>query len=200
MTVPTLINNYQKRATVVKLKKAYTDLSKAIKFSEAQYGDINSWNWDLDNQAFFDKYFSHYIKIKQTTKNNEDISYYRLSGQKETNFSPISNPNIIITKSVYWILYNRHTDYISLLIDINGADKPNTFGKDLFVYFLFKDKNLLIPHAWSDGGEDNPITNRNILKNGPSYNSYQCNKNARGMWCAALIMADGWEIKNDYPW
>ena len=29
---------------------------------------------------------------------------------------------------------------------------------------------------------------------------YGCNKNGRGMYCAGLIIADGWTIANDYPW
>ncbi len=27
-----------------------------------------------------------------------------------------------------------------------------------------------------------------------------CNKNQNGVCCAALIMRDGWQIKDDYPW
>ena len=42
-------------------------------------------------------------------------------------------------------------------------------------------------------------TDRNILMN-DSCQNYRCKKGSRGVWCGALIMADGWEIRKDYPW
>ena len=38
---------------------------------------------------------------------------------------------------------------------------------------------------------------RNKLK---SSVDYACNARHKGIWCSALIMTDGWEIKDDYPW
>lgn len=38
---------------------------------------------------------------------------------------------------------------------------------------------------------------RNKLK---STVEYACNTKSKGIWCSALIIADGWEIKDDYPW
>ena len=38
MTMPTLIKKYQQHVAVTQLKKAYTELNQAIKFSEAEYG------------------------------------------------------------------------------------------------------------------------------------------------------------------
>jgi len=31
-------------------------------------------------------------------------------------------------------------------------------------------------------------------------NSEYCNKNKEGVACLAVILMDGWEIKDDYPW
>ena len=68
-----------------------------------------------------------------------------------------------------------------------------------FVSFGYSVKHI---NYSNDGGQDessNFGTNldRDILTgNG----LYACNKASRGRWCAALIMADGWEIKSDYPW
>ena len=49
----------------------------------------------------------------------------------------------------------------------------------------------LIP-SWIDGG-----TRETLL--GTENNSY-CNKNKKGIACLAVILMDGWEIKDDYPW
>lgn len=83
-------------------------------------------------------------------------------------------------------------------VDINGYRKPNKFGRDLFMFCFSSEKDVL-PHCFDDGSEI-IVNKRENLKNGPSAYNYNCSKNSRGMWCAALIMADGWQIKEDYPW
>ena len=68
LTMPALIKKYQQHVTVTQLKKAYTELNQAVKFAEAEYGDMENWDWDLSSIDFFNKYLSHYIKIKETTR------------------------------------------------------------------------------------------------------------------------------------
>ena len=83
-------------------------------------------------------------------------------------------------------------------VDINGYRKPNKFGRDLFM-FCFDPERDVLPHCFDDGSEI-IVSKRDQLKNGPSAQGYNCSRHGRGMWCAALIMADGWQIKEDYPW
>ncbi|MDR1327359.1 MAG: type II secretion system GspH family protein [Heliobacteriaceae bacterium] len=45
LTLPSLIANYKEKATVVKVKKAYSVLSKAYQFASNEYGEPA--NWDL---------------------------------------------------------------------------------------------------------------------------------------------------------
>ena len=110
---------------------------------------------------------------------------------------------IIQTNSGYQLFfwdYVYSRGFVGIYVDINGRKKPNTFGKDVFHFYLIKDTGKFLPIAWDDGGYNNPITDRNILKNGPSRQNYQCNKDGIGLWCGALIMQDGWKISDDYPW
>ena len=88
------------------------------------------------------------------------------------------------------------------VVDVNGLKGPNQFGRDAFFLCVDAYNNAVIPHRYNDY-ELPPYTERSReqLINGPSNEGYQCNKtNGRGMWCAALIMRDGWQIKDDYPW
>jgi hypothetical protein len=48
-------------------------------------------------------------------------------------------------------------------------------------------------------GEMGKYTRENVITTLNAVN-YACNKNARGQFCAALIMIDGWKISSDYPW
>src|SRR5699024_10510594 len=45
MTLPSLIGNYQKKQTAIRLKEAYSLLNQAIQQSELKNGEINSWNF-----------------------------------------------------------------------------------------------------------------------------------------------------------
>ena len=85
----------------------------------------------------------------------------------------------------------------AIYIDINGKTKPNKLGRDIFYYIYwienYDNKNVsgkFVPYGgrWS----------REEIINGNQ--PYNCNKNKTGELCAALIMQDGWQIKDDYPW
>ena len=208
MTMPILIKKYQQQVTVTQLKKAYTELNQAVKFAEVEYGDIADWDWnsDINSFDFFDKYFSRYIRIREQTYRNRNIKYYEISGKEETRLGFThdgSSYPIVTTSSGYTILPVKYNDSIMMIIDINGDKKPNTFGKDVFIFLNSRDLKRFVPFAWDDKNWGKSITDRNILKNGTSSSSiynYQCNKQGRGMWCGALIMVDGWKIAPDYPW
>lgn len=84
-------------------------------------------------------------------------------------------------------------------VDINGVKEPNTFGRDIFILTLvgdaFKDNYQIIPHAglymFGHG-----LTREEIK----STNRQACTQTKSGTTCGELILMDGWEIKNDYPW
>jgi type II secretory pathway pseudopilin PulG len=51
MTIPTLINNFQKQETAVMVEKTYSDLSQAIRLSEIDNGPVATWNFDDKGDA-----------------------------------------------------------------------------------------------------------------------------------------------------
>lgn len=80
------------------------------------------------------------------------------------------------------------TQQVEIDVDTNGYKGPNVWGKDVFRLFLssYTDYKLLgAPSNYSR------MSNLNTCKNNVYKNIYGC---------AAVIMADGWEIKDDYPW
>ena len=49
MTMPVLIANYQKKVTVVKLKKEYSELNSVLKQAVVDYGSTSTWtDWPSD--------------------------------------------------------------------------------------------------------------------------------------------------------
>lgn len=213
MTIPTLITKTQKKEAVTRLKGAYSQIAQAIRMSEADNGDIS--NWDFSDINWFETYLINYIKYQKDSfkdvSNEKAIPYKQISGNRETGLALV-RPGFGGSK-VYTLL--NGVDIIAggdgnvsegrrgFIIDTNGVNsKPNQFGKDTFYLVLDSEHGLYPMGRWKttectppeDGNPD-----RNWYKNTSCLN-YGCNKNGRGMYCAGLIIADGWTIANDYPW
>lgn len=198
-----LVVNYQKKSTVVSLKKVYTELAQAVQLAKLEYGDMEQWDYSLTGSQFFNKYLFPFVTINSKIISTYNM-IYRLSGELENNYVPLNYMAIYtLTTGAQVILGEGSSSDTSkreiVVVDINGLKNPNKLGRDVFVFEI--NPKGLVP-SYYDDSEDYKINmkSREVLMNGPSIYAYQCNKRARGMWCAALIMQDGWQIKDDYPW
>jgi hypothetical protein len=148
-----------------------------------------------------------------------NAEFLQLSGTPETGLRIMGNDNDPMTYS----LANGTTLFVSTYplsagitmvgvgVDVDGVKKVNQFGKDLFIMNLIQQRvtmaGVLSEEECREGCLGTDYT-REDIKNGtqlvgPKKGNdfkYGCNKESRGMWCSALIQADGWEIKDDYPW
>ena len=208
MTLPTLIGKYQKKQTVTQLKKAYTEISQLLKMSELDNGSMEYWDYTLSGQDFYDLYIKPYIKNVRAIPNSEFkkyMVYKNLNGSTCTSevwctlgdsyYSFLSNGTVIGVMS-----HDGQSLYKAVTIDVNGQKNPNQLGKDVFVFSISKTEKSLVPYGFSDAGRGGACFNdydRNKIKTG---HDYSCNNANKGIWCAALIMTDGWEILDDYPW
>ena len=69
--------------------------------------------------------------------------------------------------------------------DLNGVKPPNIIGKDVFMFIVDFDKNIVRANGYDK-------TTNEINRN--------CSLSGTGAYCAAKIMRDGWKIADDYPW
>lgn len=53
LTLPTLMQNYQKQVAINRLKVNYNVMSNAVRMAEAEYGDITTWE-DVSNSINLD--------------------------------------------------------------------------------------------------------------------------------------------------
>ena len=213
MTMPSLITNYQKKQTVTQLKKAYSELSQALKMSETEYGTMDSWdfsNFESQNERmndFTSRYLIPNLKILKTcvpsssecwadnilALNKKLIHTYLINGMHAS----------FVTVSGYSVYYWPDTTGVWFLIDINGLKKPNIVGRDIFRFRLcIDDGNNAKNYALNPYGADRKLYYKNDLINGNSNGG--CNKDNSSIYagdtCAALIMYNNWEITKDYPW
>ena len=79
----------------------------------------------------------------------------------------------------------KYSSVQTVYVDLNGIKPPNTIGKDVFIFQVFFDKNIVRPFGYDK-------TQAEINSN--------CSLSGAGVYCAAKIINDGWKMKKDYPW
>lgn len=197
MTLPSLVGKYQKKDTVAKLKKVYSVLQQATISAKETYGEVDSWDFS-DSYEFGQKYFKPYLKVIVDEK-DKTHEWSDLTGHTTTSEAP----TLILTDGTYiFIKLNTYSGYDAryhILVDLNGEQKPNKLGRDLFAFTYYQ--NALRTYNQYDNLSF--LKRVNLILQGTSG---QCNKNAQGgvfgvgSYCSTLIEYDGWEIKDDYPW
>ena len=229
MTLPALITNYRKNQTVVQLKKAFSEINQAIRVSESQYGLIDSWDFKdfedpLDrNEYFAENYLFPNIKvIKKCRQSSSDCwadTAYNLDGVIVLTSGNATHSSFI-TASGYSVYYWLHQVGNGgwFYVDVNGpTKKPNMLGIDIFPFLMSWGDAERVGSAVSEctkrlgflpkGLDCRVAPERDDLINGTGnvdMPHFACSKgkgkSTSGGYCGALIMYDGWQIKDDYPW
>ena len=215
MTMPALIANYQKKQTVTQLKKAYTVLSQAVQRSILDNGEIESWDWQSISYAdeFGKRYILPYLNGVNRLKNQsaQGYSWTFLDGTSARNTPVYSLLDGMFFRfdSLDFVNdpdpINYVKTHIKVSIDINGAKIPNQYGRDVFVFSIFpfdeRSKGKLVPGSndqCGGGGIHNNFSRDGLVTSGCA--TCKSDHTGYGFGCAAVIMKDGWVIKDDYPW
>ena len=202
--------NHKKTETAAKLKKFYANLSNAIKLAETEWGidtfDFQTGCGYTSNKDSFEKYLAKHISYVKTEKLQSGNDYFNaLADGMYSEFSSY-NQELFTVYLNDGSLYFNDECFDLIVYDVNGEKGPNQYGRDLFYFFILigADNEDLVrittPHvntSWST------IT---LNSDGTNYYSYtreekkeRCKNKETGDGCSALLEADGWEFKNDYP-
>lgn len=206
MTLPALVEKHKKITTVSKLKKAYTSLSQMLISSNADNGTVPLVYGDnieaSITEDFFKTYLLPYFKKPIVAQNGKSFYpilnvYTLLNGNKYgVDIRTHYETGRILFKSQDGTMYFVAVNYwdkdipifasaINLLVDINGAKKPNILGYDVF-NFTIDYKTLTI--------------RPNGAKSSQEAINESCSKTGSGAYCAAKIINANWQIEKDYPW
>ena len=217
VTLPTVIQNHQKKQTVVQLKKAYSELLQAFTMAQKDFGAYEDWYLGpfednvVSTKFFFDKVLSPNLKIVKSCFPSSSECWaektYNLRGGEAQDIKLASTRperSSFITASGYSVFYwiGKSGTNGWFFVDINGKKNPNILGKDTFV-FIHGNSNFpkigFFPYS-----SYTEILSRNDVITGTSLIG-GCSKDDASRYyssytCAQLIMMDGWQIKDDYPW
>ena len=162
MTLPSLIQNYQKKALATQTQKFYSTMSQAVKQYMADYGvddlrntPLASDNYDDDSKlpeaiASIQDFATKYLKVvKECNSNDENDNncfapVYRRFDNSDTIESrsfvwSLVRDYVLADGSVIRIGYYDGPSPISLYADVNGKKGPNRVGYDLWYMSIFYD-------------------------------------------------------------
>ncbi len=205
MTISNVVVKYQKQTTAKKLHQAYNFLQQVTSLAQNDYGDIETWDcFNITNNCstedFAKQYLLPYLQDTELKVYGSvlDAGYKRYP-KYWNNGGTLGYNNYYIIKVkqgyVYIVGYwESRYRYFEIYIDINGTQKPNIVGKDIFTATYGYNKDISKQYRLQMANYFN--ANRDELL------SDYCNKNqgAYTYYCGALIEMDDWEIKDDYPW
>ena len=207
MTLPSIIGSYQKKQTAMQLKKVYTILQQATQRAEADFESVEYWNFNTSPIAFSNLYIKPYYKIIQDYDNTTFPADYKIFCNSSNTKDCMGygafrdSSRFIITDGTLlafhsYITQNSENGGVTIIIDINGFKKPNRYGRDVFM-FTIQPKGGVLPYGVGQMAGD--TTERTYDRNFFMAGEWRCCK-TDGIFCAAVIMNDNWEIKDDYPW
>ncbi len=192
MTLPQIVHNYKKQEVEAKLKKFYTTMSQAVKLSEVDNGPAYYWTKDarmsdedgviIGNPtgalAFYERYLAKYLKL--------------IAEPEEGKLRIALSDGSTVSMSIGYCL--------DMQFDYNGSKGANTLGVDKFDFLLCTEEGY---KAGLSRNKQNPFD---------AYFPYSCARTgcsrtqllneckSNPLYCSGLLMYDGWEIKDDYPY
>lgn len=176
LTLPTLIQNYQKQVYVNQLKKAKSIIEQGFHLAMAD-DEVSSI---LDTTLFrsaddfdlfmneFKKYFN-VVKYKKFFDKEYELGYKKASGKYFTSGEGDDRDAIWLNDGT--ILFTDFNQYGGdLSIDVNGDKGPNQLGRDRF-FFLLDKHGIIKPmsgdcNPQGDGVDDTNGCAARIIENG----------------------------------
>ena len=142
LTIPTLINNYQKKVLKTQFMKKYAEISQSVLLAKSETNgnfksyciqyDGNSYYNTEECKAMFDKYF----KVVDRCKYKGDVLTYNKKLAAHVDIGALAKPTKLLSDgSCYDIKINSRQ--LGFVFDMNGPDKgPNALGHDIFSFHV----------------------------------------------------------------
>ena len=187
LTMPALIQNYKKKQATARIKKFVSITNQALITAENDLGPREDWvieggsaegNSDASFN-FLNTYIKPYIK-------SAEIEKRQLLNMSMATLRFVDGSQMSVKIGVCYDIY----------YDINGENKPNKLGKDIFAFILCKNKNCNVDsnqlrafYCDTDGSEF--PSRESIIRD--------CKSSSGTTWCTLLLEQNSYEFPKDYP-
>ena len=157
MTVPTLMQNYQRQSYVTQLHKVYNELSQALVRYQNDKNAVNLREAGLTSYDAFGEFQQNYFKIVKDCGNSSApcfaSSYKKLSGSN-SNFKCYKYCMVLASGASVG-LADLENGIFLFAVDVNGTKGPNIFGRDAFSLFIYTSNGVIDDLALKNLGEEN---------------------------------------------
>ena len=195
LTVPGLMNSYQKQTYVTQLHKVYNEVTQALTQYQTDRFAVNLFEAGLNSQAnaytFIETYFKVVNKCDTVTSPcfANTSEYKNLAGNSATSVISANVKSYVLASgaAIRPLLNIEGDKLINLGIDINGAKGPNILGRDLFFFGIYN--NGLIDD-FNNSSTSAPLstTIRETLF------TSKCQISTSGWGCFGKILNDNWQM------
>ena len=205
MTVPSLMQNHQRKTYVTQLHQVYNLFQQAFLQYINDKNALNLHEAGLISSAEVSNFMKSYFKIVESctdfTECFYDGSYKNMSGTDLNNWSywpGATAPCFVLANGASVCVENSkyHTTYGHITIDINGKKGPNIAGRDLFFVTYYRDGSIdedgIPPECRTSGvgcgsGKTNPKDVRAAV-------GANCSSRADAKGCFGLLLNNNWEM------
>lgn len=209
MTLPTFIEDYQKKRTALAVKKSYAELNQVLQMAMSDYGDPRNWDYQKKDELipWVQKYIEPYVKVLNSTGScHINSPCLGIAPLQALGYNPQSNsanagvPDYMIVKEGagiawgFWRYDNwgwyEHNTRIRVWINnpqriVFWKYRYAYLGKDIFTFvFDVNDKKPRImpynPVNYSGPSNTRPVTREDIL--GTGWGSCNTRASGGGYW------------------
>ena len=193
MTVPTLMQNYQRKSYVTQLHKVYNELSQALVQYQNDNNALNIKEAGLTNQAAIENFVKNYFKVVNDCGKNKTpcfaSEYRKLAGNVISTWNPKAHYNLASGVSLGVGEVMLGDTLFRVYVDVNGQKGPNIFGRDIFIMYIYK--NGLLDDSTLGSTSTAPMTETDRTN---MFNS-NCNTSSTAIHgCFGKILNDNWEM------
>ncbi len=198
LTVPNVINNYQKKSFAIAAKKNYLNIQESlIRLQTENYRNKSIFGTTLqkqDGQELTDnvgKFLTENFRINndcgETAQPCFAPTYRAIDSSSETAFScdgysvSLSNGASVCMIPASISPINPVTVYL----DTNGPDTPNIGGRDMFTFNIYEDFSI---------DEVSPTEIKNATVNRNTLFDNNCKTSSVGKGCFNKLIIDKWEM------
>ena len=193
MTVPTLMQNYQRQSYVTQLHKVYNELTQAAVQYQNDKNAVDLKEAGLTSQAAAEEFIESNFKIVQNCGTNKTPcfanTYRKIANSQNIGWNSNRTNYVLASGATLGVGYNPLSSdcLLELYVDTNGTKGPNIAGRDLWALFLYKDGSV------DDfSGDPPPLT---TAQRETAFTTYCTSDNANG-WngCFGKILNDNWQM------
>lgn len=195
MTIPTLIQNHQRKVFVTQLHKVYNEFQQAAVQYMTDRNALNLKEAGLTTNESADAWIKKYFKVIQDCSDNPEAcfainEYKYMNGNSIEIFGNGVNQYIISDGTAVYVTADGD-GRVNVWVDLNGKKGPNIIGRDVFATKLYNN-GVMDDSPCDDNITTAPLTEE---QREAAFQDY-CMSGSDGCWwgCFGKILNDNWEM------